>query len=62
MAYYNKQEVLAYAETENKKVEERRLKPLTPIEQTISQLDAEEEVVGFFWINITEGEKMKMQF
>lgn len=61
MAYYNKIQVLEYAQAENKKAEERKLSPLTPIEQTISQLDKEENVVGFFWVNITEGEKMKLE-
>lgn len=60
MAYYNKEEVLAYAETENEKVKKKKLKSLTPIEQTVSQLDNEEEIVGFFWVNITDGEKLKM--
>lgn len=61
MAYYNKKQVLEYAQSENKKAEERKLSPLTPIEQTISQLDKEDDVVGFFWVNITEGEKMKLE-
>jgi len=61
MGYYNKEQVLQYARQENKKAEDRNLKPLTPIEQTISQIDTENEVVGFFWVNVTEGEKMKME-
>jgi hypothetical protein len=61
MGYYNKKQVLEYAHAENKKVEERKLSPLTPIEQTISQISKEEEVVGFFWVNISEGEKMKLE-
>ena len=61
MSYYNKIGVLEYAKTENEKVEKRNLKPLTPIGQTINQLDTESEIVGFFWINITEGEKMEME-
>jgi len=61
MAYYNKKEVLAYAESENKKAEDRKLSPLTPIEKTIEQLDTESEIVGFFWVNITEGEKMNLE-
>jgi predicted CopG family antitoxin len=60
MAYYSKKEVLEYAQAENKKAEERGITPLTPIEQTISQLDNEEDIAGFFWINTTEGEKLQM--
>ena len=61
MAYYNRKQVVDYSQNENKKAEERKLTPLTPIEQTMSQIEKEEDVVGFFWVNITEGEKMTME-
>ena len=61
MAYFTKKEVLEYAEKENKKAEERNLKPLTPFAQTLEQLELNEEIVGFFWVNVTEGESMNLE-
>jgi pimeloyl-CoA synthetase len=61
MAYYNKKEVEEIVLKENKEVEKKGLKPLTPIEHTIMQLKNEEDIVGFFWINISEGENLDMR-
>jgi hypothetical protein len=57
MAYYNKKEVREYIESESLKAEKSELKPLTPIEQPISQLEKEEDVVGYFWLNLKEEDK-----
>lgn len=64
MAYYNKEEIRAYVNESNQQIENRGHKSLTPIEEPLSQLDKEEDVVGFFWVDINEqsgtGAKIKM--
>lgn len=65
MAYYNKEEVKKYLEDSNTEAHSNGLKTLTPIEKSISQLEKEEEIVGFFWIDMSEkvgdDTKIKMQ-
>lgn len=54
MAYYNKEDVRKYINESNNKIESRGHKSIVPIEQSIMQLDNEEEIIGFFWIDINE--------
>jgi len=64
MAYYSKEDVRKYINENNQKIENRGHKSITPVEESISQLDKEEDVVGFFWMDINEeiapGAKVKM--
>lgn len=65
MAYYNKEDVKKYIEDNNNKIENRGHKSVTPIEQSLMQLNNEEDIVGFFWMDINEeggnGAKVKME-
>jgi hypothetical protein len=65
MAYYNKEQIRIFAKQKNEEINSVGFIPLTPIEQTESQLDKEEEVVGFFWFDVDEnaepGKKIKLQ-
>lgn len=61
MAYYTKKEVWETIQRESEKTQSKNLKPLTPIEHSKMQLENEEDIVGYFWINITEGEKLEME-
>jgi len=54
MAYYNKEGVRKYINENNEKIESKGHKSVTPIEKSIMQLDNEEEIVGFFWMDINE--------
>jgi PDZ domain-containing secreted protein len=64
MAYYNKEDVRKYINDNNDKIENRGHKSVTPIIQSLTQLDNEEDVIGFFWVDINEesgdGAKVKM--
>lgn len=64
MAYYNKEDVRQYINNNNEKIENRGHKSVTPILQSLTQLDNEEDIVGFFWVDINEesgdGTKVKM--
>jgi len=65
MAYYSKEDVKTYINESNQKIENKGHKSVTPIEEPFSQLDKEEDVVGFFWVDINEesgtGAKIKME-
>lgn len=65
MAYYSKEDVKKYINENNEKIEKRGHKSITPIEQSLSQIDKEEDIVGFFWMDINEesgeGAKIKME-
>lgn len=65
MAYYSKEDVKKYINENNDKIENRGHKSITPIEQSMMQLENEEDVVGFFWMDINEesanGTKVKME-
>lgn len=66
MAYYNKNDVKNYIKENNEKIENKGHKSITPIEQSIMQLDNEEDIVGFFWMDINEeagvdGAKVKLE-
>lgn len=65
MAYYSKEDVRTYINENNQKIENKGHKSATPIEESFSQLDKEEDVVGFFWLDINEesgiGAKVKME-
>lgn len=54
MAYYKKEEVKKYIEENNQIIQKNNIKPLTPIEQPLSQLQNEEDIVGFFWVNFDD--------
>jgi len=57
MAYYNKEDVRKYIIDNNNKIEGRGHKSITPIEHSISQLDTEDDIVGFFWMDISDDDK-----
>jgi len=65
MAYYSKEGVKKYINENNDKIENKGHKSITPVEHSFMQLDDEEDVVGFFWMDINEesgdGAKVKMQ-
>jgi hypothetical protein len=65
MAYYNKEDVKKYINQNNEKIESKGHKSITPIEQSLTQINNEEDVVGFFWMDINEengdGAKVKME-
>ncbi len=64
MAYYSKEDVRKYINDNNDKIENRGHKSVTPVLQSLTQLDNEEDVIGFFWVDINEesgdGAKVKM--
>ena len=65
MAYYSKEDVRNYINENNQKIENKGHKSITPIEQSTMQLENEEDIVGFFWVNIdetaeVEGAKVKL--
>ena len=55
MAYFSKKEVEKYVFDNNELLLSKNLKPFTPIEQCEMQLKNEEDVVGFFWVELNEG-------
>lgn len=57
MSYYTKADVQKYIEDSNNKIESRGHKPMTPIEQSLMQISNEEDVVGFFWMDIDENDE-----
>ena len=65
MAYYSKEDVRKYINENNEKIEGRGHKPFAPIEHSIMQLENQEDIVGFFWVDINEedgdGAKVKME-
>jgi hypothetical protein len=65
MAYYNKQDIRNYINENNQNIENKGHKPITPIQHSLQELDNEEPVVGFFWMDINDiqegGVKVKMQ-
>jgi hypothetical protein len=65
MAYYSKEDVRKYINDNNDKIENRGHKSVTPVLQSLTQLDNEEDVVGFFWVDINEqsgdGAKVKIE-
>jgi len=65
MAYYNKQEILDYVSKNLKDIESRGLQPLNPEAQVIKELNDEDDMVGFFWLDFQkdgkEGEKISMK-
>ena len=65
MAYYNKEDVKKYIKENNDKIENKGHKSMTTIQQSMNQLENEEDIVGFFWMDINDqdnGEtKVKME-
>ena len=65
MGYYNKQDIIDYANESSKELELKGLKPLNPVEELQKRLADEEDLVGFFWLNFIKGddsgEKIKME-
>lgn len=64
MAYYNKKDILDYVSENMKTIESKNLKPLNPEAEVIKRLNDEEDMVGFFWIDLSDGnvgEKIKME-
>lgn len=59
MAYYSKDDVRNYINENNQKIENKGHKSITPIEQSTMQLENEEDIVGFFWVNIDEKAEME---
>lgn len=57
MAYYSKEEVRVYVEENSQDITNAGIKPLTPMEQSISQIENEEDVVGFWWIELIDNER-----
>jgi hypothetical protein len=64
MAYYKKKDVKKYINENNDKIENKGHKSIVSIEHSFMQLENEEDVVGFFWMDINEesedGAKVKM--
>ena len=56
MAYYNKLDVEKYIKDNNQKLENKGHKSITPVQQSLSQLETEENIVGYFWMDINEGQ------
>jgi hypothetical protein len=64
MAYYNKKDILEYVSENIKIIESKNLKPLNPESEVIKRLNDEEDMIGFFWIELSSGEvgeKIKME-
>ncbi len=58
--YYTKEKIIEYVKSENDKAKLKNIRTLTPIEQTLSELKKETDIVGFFWIDV-DGDKAKME-
>jgi len=56
MPYYSKQEVLDYVNVNLQEMDSKGVKPLTPLDEVVMRLENEEDMVGFFWIDYSEGE------
>lgn len=54
MAYYSKKDVEKYINENNEAIEAKGHKPLAPVEHSIMQLENQEDIVGFFWVDIDE--------
>jgi hypothetical protein len=54
MAYYNKKDIEKYISENNDIIENRGHKPMTSFEHSMCQLNNEEDIVGFFWVDINE--------
>ena len=54
MAYYTKEEVKKFVNEKNDIIVKNNRKPITPIEEPISQLEIENDVVGFFWVEFND--------
>lgn len=52
MAYYNKQEILTYINSSSEKIKQENFSPVTNPEEAIQQLTDEQELVGFFWLEM----------
>lgn len=65
MAYYNKQDIIDYVAKNLIEVEARGLKTLNPESEVIKRLNDEEDMVGFFWLDLNkesnDGEKISME-
>jgi len=58
--YYTKEEIKKYVEKNNKRIIESGLKPLTPIEEPVSQLANEEDIVRFWFFDYNEHLRIEM--
>ncbi len=54
MAYYTKKNIKDFVEEKNDIILNNNQKPLTPKEEPISQLENENDIVGFFWIEFND--------
>lgn len=64
MAYYSKKQVRDFILETNNAIENKGHKSITPIEEATFKLDNEDDIVGFFWMNINqenESAKLKME-
>ena len=65
MAYFNKKDVELYINNNNEKLENKGHKSVTPVLESLTKLENEEDIVGFFWVDINEenneGTKIKME-
>jgi len=65
MSYYKKQEILDYVSFNIDIIDKKGLRPLKPASETLRELDNEESLVAFFWIEYegeeSSGKKLKME-
>ncbi len=64
MAYYSKKQVKDFIVETNNTIENKGHKSITPIEEATFKLGNEDDIVGFFWMNINqedESAKLKME-
>jgi hypothetical protein len=54
MAYYKKEEVVNYINTACVKIQENKHTPVTDPKQALQELTDEQDLVGFFWLEVNE--------
>jgi hypothetical protein len=52
MAYYNKQDIVSYINSATEKIKQENHQPTTNPEEAIQKLTDEQDLVGFFWLEL----------
>ena len=57
MGYYSKQDIVDFITKSSERIKDENLTPLTKPEEALQKLTAEQDLVGFFWVEMkTNGE------
>ena len=57
MSYYTKKDVLDFIIVENNKANKNNSKPIMPVEKAENEINTEQDIVGFFWMNFNNTTK-----